>query len=145
MRRDSQNFPAAGLRWEVQFAEGPNRLRAVASRGADTVSDEIDLIYQTQSWGTPAELKLSQKDRKTDTVTVEAQLFDAKGVLCLDASQLVSFSLTGAGTLIDNLGTTRASREVQLSNGRAQISIVRAGSCTAQAALKGMPLASLSL
>jgi beta-galactosidase len=145
MHRDSQNFPAAGLRWEVQFTAGPNRLRAVATFGSVTVIDEIDLTYQTQPWGAPAVLKLSQKSQNNPTVTVEAKLFDASGVLCLDASQLISFSLTGAGTLIDNLGTTRGSREVQLSNGRAEISIVRAGPCTIHAMQKGMPDASLNL
>ena len=145
IRRESQNFPAAGLRWQVQFAQGTNRLRAIAHKGDVTVTDEIELTYQTQSWGPPAVLKLSQKDRKDSTVTVEARLFDAKGVLCLDASQLLRFSLTGAGALIDNLGTTRASREVQLSNGRAEISLVRNGPCTIRATQKGMPDASLKL
>jgi beta-galactosidase len=41
MRRDSQNFPAAGLRWEVAFANGPNHLRALATKGQVTVQDEI--------------------------------------------------------------------------------------------------------
>jgi len=146
MRRDSQNFPAAGLRWEVQFAAGPNGLRAVATRGSVTVVDETALIYQTEPWGAPAVLKLSQKNRTASTVTVEARLFDTKGVLCLDASQLVSFSLTGAGALIDNLGTTRGSREVQLSNGRAEISIVVGKSaCTIEATPESLAAASLNL
>jgi beta-galactosidase len=145
MRRDSQNFPAAGLRWEVPFASGPNHLRAIAAKGEATVTDEIDLIYQTQPWDKPAQLKLLQKERKGNTVTVEAKLFDAKGVLCLDAAQMIRFSLAGTGNLIDNLGTTRGSREVQLSNGRAEISIVCKGSCTIQASQKGMPDASLKV
>jgi beta-galactosidase len=145
MRRDSQNFPAAGLRWEVQFAEGPNRLRAIANKGSATVTDEIELTYQTEHWDLPAVMRLFQKRRTENTVTVEAKMFDANGVLCLNASQMVRFSLTGAGTLIDNLGTTRASREVQLSNGRAEISLCRNGPCTIRATQKGMPDASLNL
>jgi hypothetical protein len=39
-------------------------------------------------------------------VTVEARLFYSKGVLCLDSARPVRFSLAGAGSLIDNLGTT---------------------------------------
>jgi beta-galactosidase len=145
MRRDSQNFPAAGLRWEVQLADGTNRLRVIANKGDDTVTDEIELLYQTEQWGHPAVLKLSQKQHPDNTVTVEAKLFDKSGVLCLDASEVVRFSLTGAGALIDNLGTTRASREIQLSNGRAEISLVRIGPCTVRAQQKGMPDASLNL
>jgi beta-galactosidase len=143
--RDSQNFPAAGLRWDVPFANGQNHLRAKATHGEVTVLDSIDLVYQTEPWGKPAQLKLSEKERKDSIVTVAARLFDAQSVLCLDASQMIRFSLAGAGNLIDNLGTTRASREVQLSNGCAQISIVLKGPCTIQAEQAGMPVASLNI
>ena len=145
MRRDSQNFPAAGLRWEVAFAVGINRLRAIASKGEVAVEDNIELIYQAEPWDNPAQLKLTKRELKGDIVTVEAKLLDAKGVLCLDSSSSVRFSLAGAGTLIDNLGTTRASRELQLSNGRAEISIVRRGTCTIEATPAGMPATSLKL
>jgi beta-galactosidase len=145
MHRDSQNFPAAGLRWQVAFANGPNRLRAVAARGQDTVTDEIELTCQTEAWDEPAELKLSHTQQADNTITVEAKLFDANGILCLDSSKSVRFSLAGAGHLIDNLGTTRASREVQLSNGRAQISLVHRGRCRVIAQPEGLPAASLDL
>jgi beta-galactosidase len=145
MRRDSQDFPAAGLRWEVAFASGPNHLRAVATKGEVTVQDEIYLTYQSEQWGKPVQLKLSQKERKDSIVTVEAKLLDAEGVLCLDSAQTVRFSLAGAGSLIDNLGTARGSREVQLSNGRAEISITRKARCRIEAVPKGLPAASLDL
>ena len=145
MRRDSQNFPAAGLRWEVSFENGPNHLRVIAIKGEATVTDEIDLIYQTEPWGKPAELKLSKKDCNNNIITIEARLFDAKGVPCLDSSQFVRFSLAGAGRLLDNLGTTRGSRELQLSNGRAEISLVRKGRCSISATQEGLSAVSLEL
>jgi beta-galactosidase len=145
MHRDSQNFPAAGLRWEIAFKSGPNHLRAIATMGGVTVQDEIDFTYQSEPWGKPLEIRLSEKERKDNLITVEAKLFDAKGVLCLDAATSVRFSLAGAGSLIDNLGTTRASRELQLSNGCAEISVVRNGGCTIQASLEALPAASLNL
>ncbi len=79
-RRNSQDFPAAGLRWPVQFQEGENRLRVVRP--------------------------------------VEARLFDANRIQCLDARQRVRFGITGDGRLLDNLGTSTGSREVELYNGR---------------------------
>jgi beta-galactosidase len=82
---------------------------------------------------------------RLNLVTVEARLFDARGVLCLDASETLRFSLTGEGRLVDNLGTTRASRELQLSNGRAEISLIRKGGCTIEASSEGLPVASLKL
>jgi len=147
-RRDSQDFPAAGLRWNVAFAPGPNRLHVVATKGSVTVTDEIEFVYQTEAWGKAAELRLRKKAGISNgpaSVTVEAHLYDTHGVLCLDAQQYIRFSLSGSGRLIDNMGTTRASRELQLANGRAQISLDAHGPCTIHAAVEGLPAASLKI
>ncbi len=144
-KRDAQNFPAAGLRWEVKFAAGPNHLRVEAHQGDATVTDEIDLAYQTEPWGKPTALKLAAKERQGSRITVEAKLFDAQGVLCLDARNFVRFSLAGDGRLIDNMGTTRASRELQLANGRAEISLDAAGACTVGATIDGVSGAALEV
>jgi len=147
-RRDSQDFPAAGLRWDVVFAPGANTLRAVATHGPTTITDEISLTYETQPWSKPAELRLIEKSRHADTVTLAATLHDANGRLCLDAAHTVRFSLAGDGRLIDNLGTTRGSRELQLANGRAQISVQRTGAChvgVASGELKDLPPAFLQI
>lgn len=123
--RDSQNFPAAGLRWLVDFAPGRNHLHVVATRDGKKVEDEIELEYQTARWEKPATLKLAEIACDAKTATVEATLYDANGILCLDAKNVVRFSLAGSGRLIDNLGTSAGSRVVQMYNGRARISIAR--------------------
>jgi len=145
MRRDSQNFPAAGLRWKAAFISGANHLRVVATKGDVSVADEIELSYQTEPWGKPAELRLIQKQRKENTITVAAMLYDAKGVPCLDSRNVVRFSLAGEGKLLDNLGTSRGSRELQLYNGRAEISVTRNGGCTLGVASEGLSPAFLKL
>ena len=122
-RRNSQNFPAAGLRWSVNFASGKNHLRVVAARDGVSVSDEIDVEYQTAKWGKPARLVLAEIARDKGTATIEAKLLDANGILCADAKNVVRFSVAGSGCLIDNMGTSTGSRVVQLYNGRARISI----------------------
>ncbi len=126
--RNSPDFPAAGLRWMTPFATGKNTLRVVATKNGKTVTDEISFRYQTESWGAPAELKLTEKSRTTidgkPAVTVEAKLYDAKGVLCLDARNRIRFTIAGEGTLIDNRGTPTGSRVVELYNGRAEISLL---------------------
>ncbi|WP_353071699.1 glycoside hydrolase family 2 TIM barrel-domain containing protein [Tunturiibacter gelidoferens] len=128
-QRSSQDFPAAGLRWTTPFATGKNTLRVVATKAGKTITDEITFIYQTEPWGAPADLKLTERSRTTidgkETVTVEAKLYDAKGILCLDARNRLRFTIAGLGTLIDNRGTTKASRVVEMSNGRAEITIIR--------------------
>jgi beta-galactosidase len=122
-KRDSQNFPAAGLRWMVAFVDGANKLRVEARQGSATISDEISFHYETRTWGPPTALKLAEVHRNDDKVTVEATLHDANGLLCLDARNRVRFTIAGNGRLIDNLGTPDGSRVVELSNGRARISI----------------------
>ena len=144
-KRDSQNFPAAGLRWNAVFAKGRNHLRTVATQGGVTIVDEMNLNFQTEPWASPAELRLSITERKDKMVTVEAKLFDAVGVLCLDSSKSIRFSLKGTGRLIDNQGTARGSRVVQLGNGRAQISLFQEGGCRIEAALEGLPTAIMNL
>jgi beta-galactosidase len=93
------------------------------------VTDEIAFLYQTETWGAPAELKLTEKSRSNvagiETITVEARLYDTKGILCLDARNRLQFSVAGMGSLIDNRGTSKASRVVEMYNGRAEISLTR--------------------
>jgi beta-galactosidase len=144
-QRDSQNFPAAGLRWSVAFAAGVNHLHVVATKGDVTVTDQIELTYQTRPWAEPAELRLTEKARNGQTSTVEAKLYDAQGVLCLDGHNTIRFSLAGDGKLLDNLGTSRGSRELQLYNGRAEISVTRSGGCTFGVSSEGLPSAFLKL
>jgi beta-galactosidase len=134
--RNSQDFPAAGLRWMTAFVEGANKLRVVAQKGSTTVTDEIEFNYQTQTWSAPARLALTELHRDADKVTVEARLLDEQEVLCLDARTRVRFSIAGNGRLVDNLGTPTGSRVVELANGRARITVQRTGSETTVVAIQ---------
>lgn len=126
-KRNSQDFPAVGLRWMVVFKEGENHIKVVAKKGNEEVTDEIIQQYQTQKWGKPAYMTLEKTANKDGKVTIEVKLFDAKGVQCLDANNIVEFGLTGDGKLIDDQGTDTGSRKVQLYNGRAIISLYTNG------------------
>jgi beta-galactosidase len=127
-QRDATNFPAAGLHWLVKFDEGTNTLRAVGRGDGYEVSDEVLVGYQTAAWDKPANLTLNQIAKTNGVITVEARVFDKDAVACLDATNVIRFGLAGNGRLLDNLGTSTGSRVVQLYNGRAQISLVLAGS-----------------
>lgn len=122
-KRNSQDFPAAGLRWMVKFTKGKNELILKAHKGNTAVNDTISQIYQTDKWGKPAQLRLEKIADKNGTTTIQATLLDSKGILCADAVNWVNFSLTGDGTLLDDLGTSKGSRKLQVINGRAIISI----------------------
>src|SRR6202044_3538560 len=76
-KRNSQDFPAAGLRWMTPFVTGKNTLRVVATKNGKTVTDEISFVYQTETWGGPAKIGLISKfggtvDSKA-TMTIEAK------------------------------------------------------------------------
>jgi len=149
-QRNSRDFPAAGLRWMTPFVRGKNNLRVVAIQGSTRIEDEIEFLYQTEKWAAPAELKLSEISRNTvggkETVTVEARLYDTNGILCLDARNQVHFTLAGTGKLIDNRGTSRGSRVVEMYNGRAEISLkVNRDGAVVAAHTAGLKAAFLSL
>ena len=145
-QRNSQDFPAAGLRWAVPLAAGRQHLRLVARRGREVVTDTLSFAYQTEKWGKPARLTLRRVPDTNGQTTVEAQLLDAQGVPCLDAADWLEFSLAGAGRLLDDLGTARGSRKVQATNGRARISLLgQPGQTTVAVQSPGLPAVLLAL
>ena len=145
-KRNSQDFPAAGLRWETPLNTGINKVFVKAWKGKEAVTDSIEFIYQTRKWEQPAQLVLKKIKQEKNIVTVEATLLDAKGVLCLDAKNFVRFGITGDGKLLDNLGTANGARRVQLSNGRAIIKIdTNNGKNAVSVSSDGLPTAIINL
>jgi beta-galactosidase len=122
-KRNSQDFPAAGLRWNVKFNKGINTVNVVARKNRITVTDNISFQYQTEKWGKPSRMKIEKLDESNDSVTIQVKLLDDKNVQCLDAANWIRFGLTGDGKLIENLGTSTGSRYVQMFNGRAIIRV----------------------
>ena len=122
-KRNSQDFPAAGLRWMVELKEGSNQIKAVAKNGRDMLVDEIEQQYQTKKWGKPAKLLVEKIAAEGDMVTVQAQIVDETNTLCLDAKDWIFFGSTGDGQLIVDQGTSTGSKKVQAYNGRALIKL----------------------
>lgn len=130
-KRDSQNFPCAGLRWDTVLVRGHNHVRAVGLKDGVVVEDSVGFLYQTETWGAPIRLRLQAEPQTDGRVYVEAQALDAAGVPCLDAVRFLRFGISGDGRLLDNLGTVRGSRLIQLANGRAGIFFDPAGALPA--------------
>jgi beta-galactosidase len=144
--RSSQDFPAAGLRWMVKMDEGNNRIRVVARKGATEVVDQITTFYQTRKFGKPTHFELSQAKITGGLIQVEAWLMDTGGIMCVEARNAVRFELAGDGLLIDNLGTARGSRKVELCNGRAYISLnPRGGKSVVSISSTGLPTAFINV
>ena len=145
-KRNSQDFPAAGLRWSVSFRAGDNRIRAVGHGKGARVEDEVRLQYQTAKWGKPARLELKESSREGDRVSLELWARDENQVLCLDARNRIRFAVAGGGSLQDNLGTASGSRVVELRNGRAYVTVsLRRDRCVVSASTEGLPTAFLFL
>ncbi len=145
-KRNSQDFPAAGLRWNVVLQKGGNMAYVVARKGSVIIKDTIYFDYQTEKWGKPAKLTLTKINDEHGVVTLEAKLFDASGVQCLDAADWIRFGLTGDGTMLDDLGTSSGSRLVQLYNGRAIIRIqTKDGKSVASAKVGALPVVFINL
>jgi beta-galactosidase len=142
-KRNSQDFPAAGLRWLAVLQPGANRIKVVARQGKEIITDEVTWQYHTAVWSKPVKLILEEDTSfNGDNVRkVNVKAVDEKGVLCLDAANEITFSLAGDGQLIVDQGTASGSRKVQLANGQGCIFLRttgNGGAAVVAAAAKGM-------
>lgn len=138
-KRNSQDFPAAGLRWNVALQEGVNTLKAIGSNKKAQFTDEITQEYQTAQWSKEAQIHLTQQSLSNDTVLIQAQLLDKEGAQCLDSRLFIEFGILGEGRLIQNQGTSIGSRKVQAYNGRACIKAVIKGESVISAKSDNLP------
>jgi len=141
-KRDSQDFPAAGLRWQVPFTSGENHLRVVAAKGGAQVTDEIAFHYQTEKWGKPAKFVWREVGRQQGAITYEVRLLDASGVQCLDSRARLEFAHAGDGSLVENMGTGTGSRVMEMYNGRALTTVLlEKGEALLSVSTPGVPTA----
>ena len=144
-KRDSRDFPAAGLHWEVVLTAGPNTVKAI-SVGKENLADEISFEYQTEKWGAEARIQLTARPCGDGLYEVSAQVLDGKGIRCLDSRIPVAFEIAGDGALIQNQGTAMGSRKVQARNGRAGIRIRQEkGESVVAVKAEGIPTAFITI
>ncbi len=127
-KRNSQDFPAAGLRWNTLLQQGKNTVKAIATNGEGkkvivSFEDEITFEYETRPFGKPTEIKVTTSNADNNAVWIEAELRDANGVVSLESSDFIRFEAIGDGQLIKNQGTSTGSSKVQAYNGRAKIKL----------------------
>lgn len=124
-KRNSADFPAAGLRWTTTLSSGKNTLYAVGKSGKTITSDSIQFDYETRAFGKEAAIDAKIMEETNDYVWVEAQLKDNNGVPCLESKNYIYFNSVGAGKLVINQGTSSGSSKVQAYNGRARIKLLK--------------------
>lgn len=121
-KRNSQDYPAAGLRWNCLLKKGENMVVARYYEHPSLV-DTVCFVYETRKWGKPAGMQLSVRSDGDAYSLLEVQLVDGQGVPCLDAKSFIRFEMAGESELVDNLGTSIGSKKIQAYNGRAAIRI----------------------
>ncbi len=137
-KRNPQDYPAQGFHWRVPLQAGSNTVQAHSKH----LTDEITFEYQTEPWGPPASIRL----RRIGSDLLEAQLYDANGVRCLDSSDWIEFSSAGNDALLRNQGTATGSYRIQAANGRAQIRLKDLSApCVVAARAAGLDAAFLSI
>ncbi len=125
-KRDSQNYPAAGLRWFVKLNPGDNEVKAVAiAKNKTSYEDSLNWVYQTAKWGEVQKMIVTASDLGDGYERVDVRLVDKNGIACLDSDNVLRFEIVGDGELLKNQGTITGSVKVQAANGRASIKVKR--------------------
>ena len=123
--RDITAYPACGLTWEVNFAEGKNTFVAVGiSKDGSKVSDTIDVNYRFTKNGSADGLKLSSEKLKNGNYLVTAIAVDKNNLRCLDYEERVYFQCLSGGQTLKNQGTPTGSESIKMSNGKAAIEVI---------------------
>lgn len=126
-KRNSNDFPAAGLRWNTTFNDGDNTLRVVAKKGKEVVEDVVEFYYETRPFGKEAKIVAKIIESNEDCAWIEAELQDDNGVQCLTSANYIYFDSVGDGHLVKDMGTSTASSKVQAQNGKAKIRLIKNG------------------
>jgi beta-galactosidase len=124
-KKDVKQFPASGLLWQVDFAEGANTLIAVGYDNAvRSTADSLTIRYTQKQNGTADDFRLSTTALPNGNVLVTAIAVDKNGQHCLDYNKRIYFSHNGAGRILTGYGTRQRSCLVEMANGKAFIELV---------------------
>ena len=123
--RDVKQFPACGLTWEVNFAEGKNTFIAIGiTLDGKKVSDTITVNYRFVKNEAAVGLVLSSEKLKNGNHLVTATAVDKNNLRCLDYEDRVYFQCVSGGETMKNQGTPTGSECIRMANGKAAIEVI---------------------
>ncbi|SHG46108.1 beta-galactosidase [Flavobacterium fluvii] len=123
--RNIKSYPASGLTWEVNFAEGKNTLVAVGTtKDGKKVTDSIDVNYRFTKNEAATGLVLSSEKLKNGNYLVTTIAVDKNNLRCLDYEDRVYFQCLSGGQTLKNQGTPTGSESIKMSNGKAAIEVI---------------------
>jgi beta-galactosidase len=124
LKKDIKAFPASGLLWSLQFAEGKNTLLAKGfDGGKDVTVDSVELTYTTQKVEKAEDIQFSQQRLANGNYLITATVVDGKGKQCVDFNRFIYFSNVGSGKFVAPGGSPTTSQMIQAANGIAKIQI----------------------
>ncbi|MFD2724701.1 glycoside hydrolase family 2 protein [Hyunsoonleella rubra] len=125
-KRNTLEFPASGLNWDVSFVNGSNGFKAIGkTRAGDTVSDTININYRYVKNSKARSLKLDYKVMDNGNYLITAIAIDGQGLRCLDYEEKVYFQCLNGGEAKVSQGTPTGSEVIEMANGQASIEILR--------------------
>ena len=125
-KRNTLEFPAAGLNWTLNFEEGENKLVSVGKTSDGKVyKDELKVNYRYTKNQKAKGLKLEYKELDNGNYLVSAIAVDSKGLRALDYENRVYFQCLSGGETMKSLGTPTGSETIEMANGKASIEVKR--------------------
>lgn len=121
--RNTEDFPATGLRWDVALKSGPHSMEVKAYYDNKILIDGYDFFYQSERWGKPVAIRSHFYSNAQHAVLWEIEVVDSQNRRCLDFDERVHFSAAGDSPLITEMGTATGSRVIECANGRACIAL----------------------
>lgn len=122
--KDITKYPASGLCWKIDFAEGNNTLIAVGfENGAAVTADTLPVEYTYQKIEKPEEIVFSSQRLTNGNYLVTARVVDKNGRLCSDFNRKIYFDLNGSGSLVTYSGGPANSAIIEAASGQAAIEV----------------------
>jgi beta-galactosidase len=124
LKRDIKSYPASGLSWLVNFAEGDNKLIVIGFKDGKRASmDSISVRYSYQKSEITDRIELSSEKLPNDNLLITALAVDFNGNRCSEYNKRIYFTSEGPGKLFENYGTPTRSSIIEMANGKAQIEL----------------------
>ena len=125
-KRNTKDFPAAGLNWNIDFVDGNNVLTAIGkTKNGDEIKDELNVNYRFTKNGKAKSLTLDYTKLENDNILVTATARDKDGLRALDFENRVYFQCLSGGETKKSMGTPTGSEAIEMANGKASIEVTR--------------------
>ena len=123
-KRNTKDFPAAGLNWNLNFQQGENVLTSIGiAKDGSKVKDELKVNYRFTKNGKARDIKLNYKKLENNNYLITATAIDDKGLRCLDYEARVYFQCLNGGQALISQGTPTGSEIIEMANGQASIEV----------------------